>query len=84
MMMCLISNVLLFIIIVVMFLKVKTAFMNWFVILLLPLLKILLPTMHQKETLTKEQIAKVYEALEYMTGLTQKDFSDSGISTNQC
>lgn len=34
-----------------------------------------------KRELKKEQIEKVYAALEYMTGLTQKDFDKSGIST---
>lgn len=33
-------------------------------------------------TLTKDQIAKVYEALEYITGLTAKEFEHSGVSTS--
>lgn len=35
-----------------------------------------------QKTLKKEQVDKVYEALIYMTGLTAKDFNNSGISTH--
>ncbi len=34
-----------------------------------------------KRNIKTEQIEKVYEALEYMTRLTQKDFEKAGIST---
>ena len=35
-----------------------------------------------KRDITANQVTKVYEALEYMTGLTHKEFTNSGISTS--
>ena len=81
MMMCLISNVLLFITIVLMLLKVKIVFMNLFVILLSTIVEDLIAyNAPQRSTQKQSTVDKVYEALIYMTGLTQKDFDNAGIS----